>query len=118
MITRTPATADQDEGSCPLWCVADHAVQHHDDDRWHESAAVAVAVVELRTVRVGDAYTHVTIAGELDVALQQRVGQSEPFVLFGSGEERERNFLLSVESVRRLVRALDAIARLPEQAEA
>ncbi|MFT4259350.1 DUF6907 domain-containing protein [Microbacterium sp.] len=103
---------DSNRDDCPPWCVADHGAQDHVDDRWHESEGDCVPVVELRIVSGSGMLHHLVVAEEFDVRLEQRVGQVEVFILFGIGDDRERNFRLSLESTRRIVGALERMLRL------
>lgn len=91
---------------CPSWCVADHGGQQHEDDAWHESAGEVVPVVELHTVVDDDERLFVVVGREMEVRIERRVGEDESFIHFGVGEERARNFRLSIESTHRLLRTL------------
>lgn len=108
---------DYSRGDCSPWCVADHGAQDHVDDRWHESEEEFLPVAELRIITVGGVVRHLIVAEDLAVRLEQKMGQAEAFVLFGTGNDRERNFRLSLESIRRLVGALERMLRLEQQAK-
>lgn len=99
---------------CPEWCVANHALQLHIDDAWHEGVGSTIPIVEQRTqMRRGIAW-RLVLGAEIDVLLEQHVDGAEPFILFGVGTERERNFHITVESARRLIRELVAVVAIAD----
>lgn len=92
--------------TCPTWCVANHEEQTSPDDAWHQSQEVLVPVVELVGHATTDGFRFDVEGIDLEIELEQRVSGCEAFVHFGVGEQRERNFRLSISSTVRLIQAL------------
>ncbi|KIC59973.1 hypothetical protein RM52_00720 [Microbacterium hominis] len=111
--------ADQEQspngGDCPPWCVTDHESQEHPEDQWHESTIIGVAVVECWSYFVDDTWRLDVNGLELNVLLEQHTTSSTPWIMFGPGEDRERGFRLSPESIRQLMTAFDAVLKLITQ---
>lgn len=91
---------------CPTWCIANHEEQTSPDDAWHQSQEVFVPVVELAGRATTDGFRFDVEGIDLEIELEQRVGGHEAFVHFGVGEQRERNFRLSIGSTVRFIQAL------------
>ncbi|WP_373426991.1 hypothetical protein [Microbacterium sp. SORGH_AS_0888] len=112
MTSRADLEESPDRGGCPAWCVADHESHTAPEDQWHESTIVGVAVVEYWSYFTGDIWRHDVDVLELNVLLEQHVTSSTPWITFGPGEDRERGFRLSPESIRQLMTALDTVLKL------
>lgn len=97
---------------CPAWCIANHDEQTSPDDAWHESQEVLVPAIELVSRATEDGFRFNVEGVDLEVGLERRVDGRETFVRLGVGEQRERNFRLSVESSERLVEVINHVLQL------
>ena len=100
---------------CPAWCIANHDEQTSPDDAWHESQEVFVPVIELVSYATEDGFQFDVEGIDLEIELEHRVGGCEAFVHFGVGEQRERNFRLSIGSTVRLLNALSQTLHLSNE---
>ena len=100
---------------CPTWCIANHDEQTSPDDAWHQSKEIFVPVIELVSRATKDGFRFDVEGTDLEVELERRVNGRETFVRFGVGEQRERNFRLSIESTARLLNALSQTLHLDNE---
>lgn len=100
---------------CPTWCIANHNEQTSPDDAWHQSQELFVPVIELVSRATEDGFQFSVEGIDLEVELERKVDGHETFVRFGVGEQRERNFRLSIESAERLVRSIEQVLCLVHQ---
>jgi hypothetical protein len=101
-----------DRAGCPPWCVADHGSQTDLEDQWHESRVVAVPAVEYWSRFTPGTWRLDGGGVELNVLLEQHVSAGTVWVSFGPGDDRERVFHLSPESIHRLMNAFEVMRRL------
>lgn len=97
---------------CPTWCIVNHNEQTSPDDAWHQSQELFVPVIELVSHATENGFRFSVEGTDLEVELERRVNGRETFVRFGVGEQRERNFRLSIESAERLVGAIQCVLQL------
>ena len=93
---------------CPVWCVAVHSADDHPDDRNHHSDAHSFGVTILRTQFSDDKLIRVSVGTQLEILAFQPEDQPEPWLHIGDDETPGVD--ISVESARRLARALEDLA--------
>lgn len=98
-----------DRGGCPSWCIADHETDQQLEDRWHESSIVEVPIVESEDRFTNHGWQLEEVAVTLAIALEQHLTSTEPTVVFGPGDDRLRNYRLTIESTRRFMRVLEQL---------
>lgn len=89
---------------CPSWCVADHTNQAHLDDAVHWGDFGTVAAIEM--LRRKDAFDLRERNLQIDIGVERRVGSDSTCISITVDELDERSMLITVDSARRLSRAL------------
>jgi hypothetical protein len=95
-----------EHGGCPGWCRRVHGEQDHPEDRPHQSMAVFVAAVTGRPTLEPDEDAR---AVSVVVRLVRRLHSELTWVEVLAEESREVRLILTVESARRLVGAVEAL---------
>ena len=96
------------EGKCPSWCDIEHAEDDLPLDRSHRDTGTDVpAVLRIKTLSQGTLSYEVK-PGTLTFGRWQHISGHEEWVLIGDNEGNEIE--MSLNSFRRLLRALDEFA--------
>ncbi|BAJ76106.1 imidazoleglycerol-phosphate synthase [Microbacterium testaceum StLB037] len=90
--------------SCPAWCVGDHDPSTGADVA-HRSEGLTIPGVERSLHPHGD--IHAIGVTEITIGLEQSRG--ETWVWFGSDQFSRQSTVLSIETTKRLVRAVTAL---------
>lgn len=97
------------QSPCPAWCDREH-LHDADTDAVHQVVIEPVPVVGLnRAISTDGAFVRTVEATELEVAAYQYVGGDEVWVAVVEGEALRQRIELSLESTRRLARAITAL---------
>ena len=95
--------------SCPIWCDREHLADA-DTDAVHQLVLEPVPVVGLnRTISTDGGLVRTVEPTELEVAVSQYVGGDEVWVAVIEGEALRQHVEISLESARRLARAITAL---------
>ena len=104
-----PPRALKPSSPCPSWCAGEHE-DHAAADVSHRSEGITVPGVERSLHPNGD--IHAYDVKEITIGLEQTRG--ETWVWFGSDQFARQSTVLSIETTKRLMRAVTALlADLP-----
>lgn len=93
--------------SCPAWCAGQHAESDFPDDRAHSSDTPSVPVIRTDHVLQGDAVRHCIAAADFEVVRRRGInGDGDEWIYVGDGIGTGQHLEITVESARRLARAL------------
>jgi hypothetical protein len=93
---------------CPSWCAQPHTEDEAEDDRRHQSEGVVVPVVMLiqDVEEVGGLQGHSKEAAEFVIVATACLDDPDIWIYIGEAEGSRQRLRVSVESVRRLMAAL------------
>ena len=101
MTRPEPPRAHKSSSPCPSWCVGEHE-DFGSVDISHRSAGVTIPGVERSLHPNGD--IHAISVTEITIGLEQARG--ETWVWFGSDQFARQSTVLSIETTKRLIRAV------------